>query len=80
MGIVDDYQALGELEPTHLGPEDLEWRKCGEIARQVTPQVYLGWPRPVDPFLWRFYEGWAAAIADVIAERLAGNRSGAPSR
>lgn len=62
-----DYEMLADLEPTHLGPKDLaEWRRGGEIARSVTPDGYFGSPKPVDPFLWRFYERWADALADTI--------------
>ncbi len=66
-----DYTALTQLEPTHLGPNDLaEWRHGGEVARRITPQGYFGAPRPVDPFLWRFYDRWADAMSSVIVKLL----------
>ncbi|MFE0380677.1 creatininase family protein [Streptomyces inhibens] len=62
-----DYDAMAELKPTGLGAEDLmEWRKGGEHARRVTPQGFFGAPSPRDPFLWRFHQRMAAAMADLV--------------
>lgn len=62
-----DFDALRDLEPTRLGPEDLaEWRRGGEHARRVTPDGYFGAPRPVDPDLWRHYDITARTIAEAI--------------
>ena len=62
-----DYDAMAELKPTGLGPDDLtEWRKGGEHARRVTPQGFFGAPSPRDPFLWRFHHRMAAAMADLV--------------
>ncbi len=62
-----DYDAMARLKPTGLGPQDLaEWRKGGEHARQVTPQGFFGAPCPKDPFLWRFHQRMARAMANVV--------------
>ena len=65
-----DFDALRDLEPTRLGPDDLaEWRKGGEHARRLTPDGYFGAPRPIDPELWRHYDLIARAMAEAIAAR-----------
>lgn len=65
-----DFDALRDLAPTQLGPEDLaRWREGGEAARQVTPDGYFGAPNPIDPDLWRHYEYTARAMAAAIAAR-----------
>ncbi len=64
---VVDYDAMAQLKPTGLSAEDLEeWRKGGRHARRVTPQGYFGAPSPRDPFLWRFHQRMAAAMADIV--------------
>ncbi|WP_405834672.1 MULTISPECIES: creatininase family protein [unclassified Streptomyces] len=66
-----DYDAMTRLRPTGLGPADLaEWRKGGEHARSVTPLGYFGAPSPRDPFLWRFHQRMAHAMADAVAGSL----------
>ncbi|MBT2442919.1 creatininase family protein [Streptomyces sp. ISL-36] len=66
-----NYEAMAGLEPTALGPADLaEWRKGGEHARRVTPQGFFGAPSPRDPFLWRFHERMARAMAGVVISSL----------
>ncbi|GAA3042720.1 creatininase family protein [Streptomyces lactacystinicus] len=65
-----DHEAMAGLKPTGLGTDDLaEWRKGGEHARRVTPQGYFGAPFPKDPFLFRFHERMARAMADVVSAR-----------
>ncbi|MER5462350.1 creatininase family protein [Streptomyces sp. NPDC002668] len=62
-----DYDAMAELKPTGLTADDLtEWRKGGEHARRVTPQGFFGAPSPRDPFLWRFHQRMAAAMAALV--------------
>ncbi|MFG2140938.1 creatininase family protein [Streptomyces sp. NPDC048650] len=62
-----DYDAMARLKPTGLSATDLaEWRKGGEHARRVTPQGFFGAPSPRDPFLWRFHQRMAGAMADVV--------------
>ncbi|MFF3765341.1 creatininase family protein [Streptomyces sp. NPDC001922] len=64
-----DYDAMERLQPTGLGREDLtEWRKGGEHARRVTPQGFFGAPSPKDPFLWKFHQRMARAMADVVID------------
>ncbi|WP_432097009.1 creatininase family protein [Streptomyces sp. bgisy100] len=64
-----DYDAMERLKPTGLGREDLmEWRKGGEHARRVTPQGFFGAPSPKDPFLWKFHQRMARAMADVVID------------
>ncbi|WP_327327932.1 creatininase family protein [Streptomyces sp. NBC_01210] len=66
-----DYDAMAGLKPTGLSPDDLaEWRKGGEHARRVTPQGFFGAPSPRDPFLWRFHQRMAAAMADLVTASL----------
>ncbi|MFI6148861.1 creatininase family protein [Streptomyces sp. NPDC051109] len=66
-----DYDAMAGLKPTGLSPDDLvEWRKGGEHARRVTPQGFFGAPSPKDPFLWRFHQRMAAAMADLVSTSL----------
>ena len=63
-----DFDALRDLEPTRLGPDDLVvWRTGGEAARRLTPDGYFGAPNPVDPELWRFYDDQARIMAAAIS-------------
>jgi len=62
-----DYDALRNLEPTHLTLQDLQdWRKGGDEARRLTPDGYFGAPNPVDPELWRHYDETAKVMAAAI--------------
>ncbi|MCF3141771.1 creatininase family protein [Streptomyces platensis] len=66
-----NYDVMAQLKPTGLDAEDLaEWRKGGEHARRVTPQGYFGAPRPRDPFLWRFHQRMAGAMANIVFDAL----------
>ena len=61
-GLVD-HDALAGLEPTRLGPADLErWRRGGAHAREVTPRGYFGDPHPGER-TWQ----WAELRADAMA-------------
>lgn len=61
------HEVLDELEPTDLTTEDLaRWREGPEQAAEITPNAYLGAPRPLDVGLWRRYLDQAEAIADAI--------------
>lgn len=69
-----DRQALAGLEPTRLGPEDLDrWRRGGEDARAVTPQGFFGDPHPGE----RAWE-WAELRAGAMAHAVLAAPSGAP--
>ena len=63
-----DYDALRQVQPTHLTLADLgEWRKGGEAARRLTPDGYFGAPNPIDPDLWRHYDETARVMASAVA-------------
>lgn len=62
-----DFDALRDLPPTRLGPDDLvRWRTGDAAARRLTPDGYFGAPNPVDPELWRFYDETARSMAAAL--------------